>query len=247
MLGMKRRMIIIFCLTGITYACIAQTTNNVRAQYALTRLSDSGGLSPNETVIGISRKPGNIIGNVYYDSSFRACAINLYKNDLTVKNIFVRYNLENQELELKHPLGLRILSSMEVKSFGWKNETGDQLYFINAKDFQFNKSSLVGFLEILHEGDVTLVRQNEVSLKKNQYIPALNAGNENIEIIRKQRFLFILNNELREVSSNKKKFAESFPDYEDELLQFMKENNINLKKESSLKLVFNYINSQNQK
>lgn len=246
---MKTRISIILCLSVCVQIVFGQTTTNtnIRAQYALNRLSDSGGLSSNETVVGISQPPGSVIGDVYYDSSFRSCAINLYKSDLTVKNIQVRYNLENQELELKHPLGLRILSSGEVKSFVWKNQKGNDVYFINAKDFRFNKSILVGFLEILYEGGIPLVKQSEVSFKKNQYIPALHAGNSNIEILKKEKFFFILNNELREVSSNKKKFAESFPEFQSDLLEYMNMNNISLKKEASLILTFDFINSRGKK
>lgn len=233
-----RNLLMCFCMIALD----ATGQTNIQAQYALNRLSDSGGLSPNETVYGIPKAGGVLVGDFYYDTEFRMGSINVYGTESALKNIPMRYNIETNEIELKYPRGIRVMAGEKVQSFAWENESGENAVFINSKDFTYNNTRLIGFLEIIMQGEIPCFRRKEISFKQNQYIPALNAGDKNTEVIKNEMYLFLLENELKNIK-NKRDLVSYFPSIENELQEFMKKNNLGLKHPDDLKNIFYFINS----
>jgi hypothetical protein len=93
------------------------------------------------------------------------------------------------------------------------------------------------------EGEISCFSRKEISFKQNQYIPALNAGDKNTEVVKNTKYIFLLENELRDIKS-KRDFVSNFPRIENELQEFMKKNNLGLKNSDDLKNIFYFINSR---
>jgi hypothetical protein len=209
----------------------------------LTRPDFQGG----NMIYGIPDAPKQLLGNYYLDSKWNKSTLMLYKNEEILTDQWLRYNISSNQFEIYTPENdkVRTIPGLRVKNLVWVDSLHSvPRIFINGMDLKENGSPISGFYEVLVDGELSLVRRTIATVKKSNYNTALMIGNKDDEIKKKDNYYYILDDQVIEVPRTQKKLLKLFEeDKQEEVAQYMEENNPNLKEVSGLYRVFSYYNS----
>ncbi|RIV72012.1 hypothetical protein [Flagellimonas aequoris] len=188
----------------------------------------------------------NTVGSPYLNENFVPCKV-YYKDEL-VGNMYYRHNAYNDEIEIKdsslpeeNPTSLATMKQLKVVD----QVTGQEISMMTYE----NKDELVknGYFYIIDEGkDYNLLFKKNVKFTEgtkpvNSMVrPTPNKFSQFVE------FYYMKDGAkfAQLIPTNKGKFVKTFGSAnEEELKDYIKEQNINLKDENDLIKVFNYLNS----
>ena len=79
-------------------------------------------------------------------------------------------------------------------------------------------------------------------VKESTYIPALDMGNRDDELIIKEKLYLTMGNKVIEIPQKKQTFIQLYPDHIIDLTSFIKEHRLNHRKENDLLKILNYLN-----
>jgi hypothetical protein len=197
-------------------------------------------------IYGIPPEPKRLIGNYYLDNKWNKASILLYKDKEIIEGYFVRYNISTNmfEVRLEDSEEVSIIPGLRVQNIVWvDSEHMVPRYFVNGMDLKEEGAPILGFFEVLVDGQMPLVRRTNASIKESNYNQALMIGNRDDQIIKKNTYYYIWDSEVKEVPRKKRKFFSIFGDKASEMEGFAKENNVNIKDPSSLFVLFSRYNS----
>jgi len=218
--------------------------SNVRAVNTIERLTDSNGLGNNEMLYGIPLPEGKVIGDTYLSTEWKRSVILLYEKNKLIEGFPVRYDIEADMLDIKGANGVKVLEGRKVKSFVWMDSSRTEpYYFINAKEFKVDGSSLIGFFEVLVDGNSPLFKKVNVSVKKADYNVTLSMGSRDDKILKNAAYYLAEGTAAYEIPGSKKKFLQLLKSKADEVESYMDSNGLSIKKEEELILICKYYNS----
>ncbi|WP_289044767.1 hypothetical protein [uncultured Olleya sp.] len=181
----------------------------------------------------------NIIGSKYIFSVYQPAKLSTHENVL----FNVRYNAYNDDIEIQ--------GKEENTSYALNKYSGTIIVsllsgqnYINTKYVDSKNNSKTGFFQILNTNSnfyllkkQTIILTDKIEAKTTYHKskPAKYTQSKDQYFIKKD------NNTATEIPTNNKKFAGLFPDQKKEVLSFIKEEKIKLKKEDDLKKIFNFI------
>jgi hypothetical protein len=220
----------------------SNTRSYLQNQYALERLSNMEQLVMG-TVRSLPMAPPDVLGNDRLNNSFNQTLLLLNDSSL-LKGVLARYYVLSDEFELKTSLGVRILKGERVKSFIWTDSASQKTQvFINMKEYLGeNGVPGKGFMQILSDGKIALLKHTEVIFKPANYHAALNVGTRDHQFIHKTQLYYLHNGRYQRVPPRNKVLA-IFPDQKEKLQSFVKVNQLNLSDEYHLQLLFDYYNN----
>ena len=138
----------------------------MRASNTLDRMSDTNGISRNDLLYGIPMTPGGVKGSTYLDKKWNLATISLFQWEKLLEGYPVKYELKENELEVKASNGIKILDTKNIKSLVWKDSiTQEPKYFISGSEYKDEGTPLNGLLEVLSDGKVPLLKRNFVVVK----------------------------------------------------------------------------------
>ncbi|HEY5825106.1 MAG TPA: methylmalonyl Co-A mutase-associated GTPase MeaB [Cyclobacteriaceae bacterium] len=189
------------------------------------------------------RPESQLIGDVYIDSTWSLTSIELSEVEKPLEWYLTRYNLQEDELEIKTPTGTKELKWNRIKQFQVKDSTTKmQRRFIRGSNFKKDGVPLHSFMELLVDGARLLLKEYYLIFKNPDYIPALNAGSRDTQIIKNTNYYFSINGELQKIPGSKK-FIASLGNQANEVGGFIKTNNLSLKNERDMIRIFQFYNS----
>ena len=239
---------VFFALLG-PFAAGAQPGNavpqNIRAANTLENLFDASGLTTSDNFYGIPLEPGGVVGNAYLNSEWRRTTFLLYNVDKMIEGYPARYEIGQDQFEIKTSRGVKMLNGDKVKSFVWiDSATRTPHYFVNGRDFnQADKAISPGFYEVLAEGNMTLLSKTTVVVKDPTYNDKFDMGQRNTRILKKMDFYYVDQNHVREVPSSKKKFFSIFGRHAEEIESFAKLNKLSVDDAGHLTSMFRHYNN----
>ena len=245
---MKTSVVVIFLAGALTATAQPGSTvpKNIRAANTLEYLFDANGLANFENLYGIPLEPGNVVGNSYLNDNWRRTTFLLYDVEKMLEGYHSRYEIGQNQFEIKTTDGIKVLNGKKVKSFVCMDTlTKVPHYFINGLDYE-NEENVrqSGFFEVMTEGSLTLLSKMQVSVKEPTYNEKLDMGNPDTRILKKTRYYVIANHKLKEVPSSRKKFLPLFGEHAPAIETFIKTNKLSLDEASHLKAIFEYYNAR---
>jgi len=241
------RYCILFLLSVASIDSYAQGSvipSNVRAVNTIERLTDSNGLGTNEMMFGIPIPEGKVIGDTYLSTEWKRSVILLYDKNKLIEGFPIRYDIKADELDVKSASGVKVLEGRKVKSFMWMDSSrAEPYYFINAKDFKVDGTSLIGFFEVLVDGNSPLFKKMNVSIKKADYNVILSVGSRDDKILKNATYYLAEGTSAYEIPGSKKKFLQLLKSKADDVESYMDSNGLSIKKEEELILICKYYNS----
>ncbi len=149
--------------------------------------------------------------------------------------------------ELKDLADARIIDAVNVMAFVIDRKTGNNRQFLNSMNAKLtlDGTPLLGFVEVLADGNLTLLRKIETSILKSSYNVALNAGTKQDKIIKKEVYYFKNkdSNNLFKVSKKLNSNLVFFGNHKDKVKAYVKDNKLKFKDEGDLLKITTYYNS----
>lgn len=218
------------------------TRNFMQNRYALERIASADQLTTG-TVQSLPMAPPDVVGTDLMNKYFNRSTFLLNDSSL-LENLPARYYVMRNEFDIKTPQGVRILKGDRVKSFIWVDSaTNRTQVFQNMKAYTSPGGVPgTGFMQILCEGKITLLKQTEVVFKEANYHVALNVGTVDHQFISKIN-LYYLSGTVFQPLPPKRKIATIFSDHQEEIQRFIRINQLNLNDEYHLIALFDYYNS----
>lgn len=218
--------------------------SNVRAVNTIERLTDSNGLGNNEMMYGIPIPEGKVIGDTYLSTKWRRSVILLYDKNKLIEGFPARYDIYADELDVKGARGIKVLEGRRIKSFVWMDSSrAEPYYFVNAKEFKVNGVPLIGFYEVLVDGNTPLFKKMNITVKKADYNVTLSIGSRDDKILKSPTYYLADGNSAYVIPGSKKKFLQMLKSKADEVESYMDFNGLSIKKEEELVLICKYYNS----
>ncbi len=197
-------------------------------------------------VYGIPPEPKRLIGNFYLDNKWNKASILLYKNREIVEGYFVRYNISTNIFEVRPEDSEEVstIPGLRVQNIVWiDSEHRVPRYFVNGMDFKEDGSPILGFFEVLVDGEKPLLRRTKATIKESNYNQALMIGDRDDQILKRNTYYYIQDSEIIEIPKKKKKFFALFGGKSEEIKKFAGDNRVNLKDPSGMFVLFSQYNS----
>ena len=181
------------------------------------------------------------LGSPYENENFQKAIIS--KNGVTIShNVYMRYNAHKDIFEIKKTAALKDNQAKLLK------RTDEIIIKINNNKYIYLPASVehtkVGYFVLLQKGDVSLYKKI-----KKQFIPGQKAYTslaQDVAPTFKEKIILYLANEkgdLIELANSKSGKLKAFENHKKEVKLFVKENKLNLNKESHLIKLVKYYNS----
>jgi hypothetical protein len=196
---------------------------------------------------GIPPEPKKVEGNFYLDKKWNLSSILLYRDQQVLEGYRTRYNINSNTFELLEPQTLQVttLQGLRVQNIVWMDSSYKvPRYFVNGMDFRDEGAPILGFFEVLIEGELPLMRRTLAIFKESNYNTALMVGNRNDQIVKRNVYYYLRGKDLYEVPKKRKEFFALFGGKAVQMETFVEENEINLKAPGSIFQVFTHFNSQ---
>jgi hypothetical protein len=196
---------------------------------------------------GIPPEPKRVEGNFYLDKKWNLASILLYRDQQVLEGYRVRYNINSNNFELleQETLQVTTLQGLRVQNIVWLDSTFKvPRYFVNGMDFRDEGSPILGFFEVLVEGELPLIRRTLAVFKESNYNTALMVGNRNDQIVKRNVYYYLRGKDLFEVPKRRKELFLIFGDKASQMESFINSNQIDLKEAGSIFQLFTYFNSQ---
>jgi hypothetical protein len=187
--------------------------------------------------------PPEVEGSSYLNEEWVTGNIEIKKNTL-LENLPIRYDLENQTLEIKYDGQVKICPLDRIQNFSYLNFGGNQFKYFNTSEVNNIGFDLPkGICRILVDGNATLIKYIYAEKIKSNYNMALAIGDPNHKVVVKETPYAIVNDHVYEVKNSLKRNSEIFGDKSGKIKAYSKENSLNFKDESDLTQIFEYFNT----
>lgn len=235
----KLSILFLFSLVFTTTTVIAQVGTSTGTS---TLNRDDNEEIMNQYLKGIKKNADpsdNIAGTPYLEEEFKSAVLVFPKNDAL--KALVRYNVAKEEMQVKFDEnGYRILHPSVVVKL--KNTPFKMLTY-RGED---KSVDLIGYFEVLTPGTeegLTLLRKNTKTVKRGKAAAAMQKATPPRYVDKDDFYIQFADSKPVMVERRTKKFINLFPEeHQDEVKDYMKENNLKSKDEQDLRNIVNFYN-----
>ena len=203
---------------------------------------EKGYFDSHRVMIGRKIPPAEVKGDYYLESDWHKGSFTLI-NGRESAEYPLRYDVENALLEIQWGKLVKIAGEEQLSSFHWRDDEGSERQYINARKFDYKGTTLSGFVELLYQGDDSLLLKTDAILKEADYVPGLDMGSRHPEIIKQHTLLVVHEQKAIEIR-NRKDFLAYAKEVPDKVLKrYIRREGINMKKEDDLRMLMGYYES----
>ncbi|MEQ9167364.1 MAG: hypothetical protein RLO12_14000 [Fulvivirga sp.] len=187
--------------------------------------------------------PPEVEGTVFLNDEWVVGTIEIKKNTL-VEDVPIRYNMDNQTLEIKYEGEIKICPLERLQSFAYLNFKGSQFKYYNTSEVNNISFDIPkGICRVIVNDKVKLLQYVYLETIKSNYNVALATGDPNHKLVKKETPYAIVDDQVYEVKNSLKRNSAIFGDKSDKIKAFTKKNKLNFKDENDLTQIFEYFNS----
>ncbi len=201
-----------------------------------------------------STNPGHVINEIKLPLAKTTGSIYLIEDwqlgNFTIKGVpaykgfFLRFDLKDQNLEIKVDNKVKVCVLSRLENFSLENKDLDSSsYFVNINTIPNHYAiNTKGVVQVLYEEKIVLYKYFYLETKKATYVPTVALGNRNEQIIKKSSYYVQSSGKVYKISASLKKNKELFINQYIKVENFIKENKLKLKSESDLIKIVKYYN-----
>lgn len=214
--------------------------------FAQTR-QPAGKLDINTAPLGIVKQikelqPISTSGSFYINDDWRQCHVRL-KNGESGSVSSCKYNLETSHLEIKIDNETKALDLRYIEEFFLVKDRTDTLVFKNAyNNYSIEEIPVVGIIEVLVEGENTLVSKPILKIQKANYIPALDTGEKSDKYIKQEQLFLVRGSKLYPIKSKKGDWLNELGNHKNDIEEFAKRSKLGFRKKEDLIKIIRYSN-----
>jgi hypothetical protein len=233
---MKLSLITLFFLSCGSAAVYAQ--GGVTSHVAESRVEQLKWLSPTGSPIhGFDNRTSEVKGSPYLFD-------NWVEGDITtnsgkkVDSLEINYDILNHLVEIKVNKVVKAASEAEISGFSIIDKYGQKRNFISLSKYHLPDTKLVGFAEVLFEGDkISLIKKYEIKYIEPNYVEHFDVGSMDAQLLKKDHYYLLRDNKLEEFHKRK-----SFGDKKKVVKAFVRKNGLDLRKERGMVYAVEYFN-----
>ena len=198
----------------------------------------------NARVQEIPFTPGETEGSHYLFSHWSPGTIAM-RNGEAVRDVFLKYDVQKNALSIKTDSAYYVLPTADTKGFTiFDNERNNFRQFVAAKDYQLDGVPLVGALEVLYDGHLSLLSRTDSKLIEANYSGALSGGSKNNKIVKEREYFLADKEKLLALPTKKREAIDVLQTYDKNVEGFMKEKRLKPKREADLVQLIEYLNQK---
>ena len=224
----------------ILFTISALTLKGQETRENLNQALSAKSINVNSSILYGKKLPPSGVEGDYYMFSKRMPGEMEMTSGRKFKNQRLQYDLYKNELEVLLNNSIYVIPSGNVKSLLLYDSVDRR--FVNGSDYQFLEDSLTGFLEILAEGEITLLLQTVLHIKNPTYRSDSNMGNRNF-VISKKYNLYITKGKVLVKLTKKNKLNYKWFSEKENVVSYLKENKLKLSNMSDAIFAVEYYNS----
>lgn len=201
---------------------------------------------------GFDNEPVEVIGNGYLDTAFCVGEVIFYQERRpnakpyeAAHDVNIRLDIHRNELDVRLSSGIYSAPGNTIEEFRFKDKLNRQHIFRNINELSPIEGRNSGFYEILSDGkNYKLVRAHKVKVAVPNFNPILNTGSKDY-VFEHDKPLYYIADGISGTFKPKTNFVttEVCRGHTKPIEDFIKDNKINLKKESDVVLLFSYLNT----
>ena len=243
------KIYLLLLITQLSYFQVvgqsATINNNVRSANLLNQLG-SYRVTPGDVLFPISsNEKSAIIGDVYLDPRWSVSSLLLYENDHLVDNYLVRFDIKNNEFEFRLQNGVKVLDGAKVKNIVWIDSlTKVTRVMNNGREYPATDVPMLGFFEVLQDGEIQLLKKAYIELVHPNFSPALNVGSKDTKILKKFEYYYSINKKLFKIKKKSSLVAIQEHNSSVEIESLLRKEKINLNDETDLMKLFTILNEK---
>jgi hypothetical protein len=230
---------IYFLVIMFPIVLLSQTAvpTNLRAAFTFDQVSARNGFESTSLLFGIPVSPPELKGDPYLDTAWSTTNVVLYENERIIKNIFTRYDLLNNGLEVRLPNKMMFVPGDRIKAWA-TNKNGVTRNFVNGKDLTPTNSC---FFEVLADGKIALLKRTLITIKKADYNQGLDMGTRDDKILKSHAYYYLKGKEIVPLPKKLKQLNQKLNELG---IISSEENSIQFKSEPELIAVFDSFNKR---
>ncbi len=234
---MKNHITFLFLVVLLIYS------NSLYAQFDTRegRVINDG--YPGGIIETVNLEKSDVVEGSFFINEYWSVGDVLLYNGKAISGMPMKYNLRDEMLLLLDANKIsRVLRDDEIEKFEWfDSEQKQNVLFVNCMNYKLENVPMVGFFEVVAEGEVELLLFRTLILDEGYYSVTHDAGQLNDEYVIKESLYLSREHALHEVKG-KKELYNYFGEHADEVKKFVKNNNLRLKKPVELARVIDYYN-----
>jgi len=232
---------ITLCIFIVTVSVANMSAQSISKLGVLDPFTD-----PGLNLVEYKPPESRLIGDAYLLDVWQMGRVYLKTNHRLQDN-FLNYELLYHVVEIRNGESSRYCPIDLIDSLVIYDRTsGSQKVFLNASSFPAAEGTqLVGLLEILVDGTISLVMYHSAWIKESNYNTALDAGSRDHKIIKEQELYYIRDHKLIPVPKGKKDIIGFFNNQQTEIVSFIDSNRLNPKTTEDLMVILQHYNSLN--
>jgi len=212
----------------------------MRTAYTLDQIADKDGFGVADILYGVPIEQGDVSSDHYLDKKWNTGTLLLYESEKMIEAYPVRYDVIGDALEIKAKNGIKRLNASKIKSIVWLDSISNvPSFFINGKEYTRNGIPFSGFMEVLSDGPMPLLKKTNIWAKRSTYESEI----EYEMIYNTTQFFYSKGKEATKVGSKKNLLA-AFGDASAEIDSYIRINKLDVSKPKDLQKTFEYYNSK---
>lgn len=203
---------------------------------------------------GVAEKPGQLLGQIYIDSTFRSSSVVFYKEVIkrydpnasdSIAGYYLRINLLEELVEFKIGDALKGVDDKALRRLYVTQPDGSLVKYVNTRDLGPISTEIPGFVEVLAEGALNVYRYQDLKIKEPTYSVALSVGDKNAYYYLRPSYYYQKGNKpAQEFKLNKKGLLELMSDRKSTIEKFMDSEKIDIKDNNDLHKLLAYYNAR---
>jgi hypothetical protein len=183
--------------------------------------------------------------NYYLNNSWQLGNIKFSK-DQQIENIFFKYDLVKQILEIKQDEAIYLVSAKNVDSFHWIDvNTGSLIQFDPVSRYYNATEAIFGFFEVIDEqttgiDEYKLLVHHSVWLYPATSSVSLSGSHRSNQIYWKEEFYISRNGELKKLNNSRKDNLPVFEEYQDLVKTHIRKKGLYFRNREDIKEIFEY-------
>lgn len=198
---------------------------------------------------------GEVQGDIYVDTVWRTAAVWFYPAVVrrydanasdSIAGYQVRLDLLNHFVEFYLEEKASVVDAGAIRRVEYVDPAFGPTAFVNTLQYRADQEKLPGFFRLIAEGgELEVVQYNRLQVKKPTYNVALDVGNKNLKVYKKQEYYYRLGGEksLQKFNPSSTFFKKLGGKKGQQTYNFIKEQGLNPKSPVELKRIAAYYNA----
>lgn len=199
---------------------------------------------PNSIIEEIPYVPDTYKGTHYFEDEWRMGNIVLEIGQV-IQAVPLKYDLRLDRLEFQYQGETRFLESDKIDRFDWVNPDGSRSIFVHASLYLYHDiPPLQGMVELVVDGEkLKLLSKPGIIVKEGNYNVQIDIGDRTPELVKQEKFYFVLNQNVYAVPPGRRKRSLFFKSGWEEVQDFAKKERLNFKTRDDLRKIVQFYES----